>query len=268
MPTVKFYALNDEAINRNSLVRASKVDFEWFNRAKRELDAEYPPDKFPHYPPKIYKCPGISSIIGTGWILKTYIGFTIETNGDGESFKLQPDENYKKFANNVSDGSYVDVHLPHQLADFKKFRENELRTVFKVNCPWVVDIPEGYSLLMMPVAYSDETRFTAATGLLKGKQNLNVQLFWHCLNSKEHIPAGTPLNQFILIKNEHVDYTISKIEKGNTILKDIFDLILKRRGGNSYTDDEKQHIQHDLFNRNGIQTGNKSWDEVKLWDTK
>jgi hypothetical protein len=261
METLKFYALNDEAIKRESLVRASKINSEWVEKAKKELEEKYPSEKFPHYPPKITKCPGISSIMGTGWILKSYIGFTIETNGDGESFRLQPDENYKNFANNKADGNYIDAHLPYQLADFKKFHNHELKTVFKVNCPWVVDIPEGYSILMMPVAYSEEVRFTAATGLLRGKQYLNIQLFWHCLNSKEHVDAGTPLNQFILVKNEQIDYTMSAIESGNTILEDIIEFLKKRRGSGDYTEFEMGQYKTDSKNIGIIK------DRV-LWDTK
>lgn len=226
---IKFYALNDQAIERNSLVRSTDVSFDWVARAREITEQKYPIDKFPKYPPRTTKCPGIFSIMGTGWIQKSYIDFIIETNGDGESIKWYSlAEKQSKFDNAGPLKDYIESHPPGQLAEFKAFIPSTLKTVLKVQSPWVVDIPEGHSLLMMPIPYSDETRFTAAIGLLRGQQVLNVQLFWHCLNSRELIPAGTPLNQMILLKDEHIDYTISKLENDNSIYQEILDTIRKK----------------------------------------
>ena len=63
-------------------------------------------------------------------------------------------------------------------------------------------VPKGYRLLSMPVAYSDTNAFTAATGLLnEGIEALNVQLYWHNLNGETFVKKGTPICQYILIKN-------------------------------------------------------------------
>ena len=63
----------------------------------------------------------------------------------------------------------------------------------------------------MPIPYNDETRFVAATGLVKNKSWLNVQLFWNRINSKEIIKKGTPLCQYVLIKDNSVDYIIENV---------------------------------------------------------
>lgn len=211
---LKFYALNNEAIERNSLVRASEVSFDWVDRIREFLDKKYPISEFPKYPPRTTKCPGIFAIMGTGWILKSYVDFRLKTNGDGFTFKTIMTEDVTKFNSGKNSASYITNHPPEQLYQFKPTHIPTLQSVLKIQTPWMVDIPDGYALLMMPVPYSDETRFTAATGLLRGKQPLNVQVYWHCLNSEEYIPAGTPLNQMILIKDEKVEHSIELMEEG------------------------------------------------------
>ena len=106
---------------------------------------------------------------------------------------------------------------------FQEKTPNTLETVIKIQTPWFVEVPKGYSLLMMPLPYSDDKRFTAATGLLRGNQPLNVQVFWHCLNSEEIIPAGTPLNQMILIKDQSVGYEINYEPNSAKFITEKFD---------------------------------------------
>jgi len=208
---LKFYAHNDDAIKCNSLVPASKVTMKWLENAWEVVE------QLPKNIPLITRCPGIASVTSTGWILKSHTNFTIETNGDGESFNAS-----------VEEGPNIGRHVSEQMAIYRSSQPLTLRTIVKVYSPWVVDIPDGYSLLLMPIPYPDDYRFTAATGLLRGKQPINIQLFWHCLNSKEVVSKGTPLNQMILIKDEKLNYTISRIEEGNNISQEIEDNLRKR----------------------------------------
>lgn len=219
--------MNNEAIERESLVRASKVSFNWINSLRNFLDKKFPIEQFPKYPPRTTKCPGIFSIMGTGWITKSYVDFAIKTNGDGETFIAKLRENIHSFNNSRHLDNYVGNHPAEQLLQFKPHQTPTLKTVLKVHCPWMVDIPDGYSLLMMPIPYADENRFTAAVGLLRGVQPLNIQLYWHCLNSEELIQAGTPLNQMILIKDESMEYSIELLEKEGYTIYDEYQASLR-----------------------------------------
>ena len=197
------------------IVRSHEIEYNWVSNAKdfyrdKELES------------KTTRCPGIFSILGSGWIHRTYQDILIETNGDGHSFSASVREDQKQLAKGTHVGDYVSSHSPEQLQMFKPFTSETLASIIKIQSPWFVEIPEGYTLLMMPIPYADDTRFTAATGLLRGNQFLNVQLYWHCLNSKEIIPAGTPLNQMILIKDNKVDYTLSNIQYPKEFLEDKF----------------------------------------------
>ena len=77
----------------------------------------------------------------------------------------------------------------------------------------------------MPIPYLNNKHFTAAHGILDsdfGPAKLNVLLFWHTLNDKVMIPAGTPLCQYILVKKEKVNTIIRSFNK-----KDIHNMTLK-----------------------------------------
>ena len=104
-----------------------------------------------------------------------------------------------------------DTEFYNMLEKFKKFEKNTLTTIIKIQSPWYVTIPDGYSLLSMPVPYNDDSRFTAATGLLKGSNYLNIQLYWHRINSKEKIEKGTPLCYYLVMKDEIFTEEISEI---------------------------------------------------------
>ena len=56
----------------------------------------------------------------------------------------------------------------------------------------------------MPIPYNDENRLVSAAGILTGKQWLNVQMFVKAKSGRIEIKAGTPLQQYILIKNEDI----------------------------------------------------------------
>ena len=126
-------------------------------------------------------------------------------------------DNEKKLKNGDLLGDYISSHSKEQLQKFKPFLENTLHAIVKINSPWVVYIPDGYSLLSMPIPYNDDVRFTAATGFVKKMSFCNVQLYWHKLNSKELIKKGTPLCQYILVKDEEIDFEISKMTKKDII---------------------------------------------------
>jgi hypothetical protein len=81
--------------------------------------------------------------------------------------------------------------------------------MIKIQSPWMVEIPIGYKLLFMPIPYNDDNRFVAAHGILKGKNWLNIHLFWYKTNSKEFVKKGTPLCQYLLIREEEVDFVIN-----------------------------------------------------------
>ena len=215
---LKFKCFIEGVAEKMPIIPTKEHSFEWFQKA-REF---YSQNK--HLDFQTTRCPGIASIFTKGWIQKSYQDFVIKTNGDEESFAWESEIDQHIEVKGIFFGDYVSFHSADQLADFKKFPPGTLKTMIKIHSPWFVEIPKGYSLLVMPVPYSDESRFTAATGILKGNQFLNVQLYWHCLNSTEVVKAGTPLNQMLLIKDDVIAYDIETIEDASDYLREKWNL--------------------------------------------
>ena len=194
------------------LIPAKEVNFKWIDKAREFY-------KTNNHERKTTKCPGIFSVINTGWIHRTYMDVTIKTFGDGERVETTTQmDQLRATVQGKLIGEYVEFHPPYQYGDFRNDTPNTLRTIIKIQTPWWADIPKGYSLLMMPIPYNDDARFTASIGLLKGKQPLNIQLNWHCLNSTEVIKAGTPIGQMVLVKDEPDDYEIEIVEDAESFL--------------------------------------------------
>jgi hypothetical protein len=202
--SVVFKTFMPELVENMPIIKAGRHRYKWYEEALEELKNEKHPGGY------TAKCPGIISVNSTGWIQRAYQDFTIQTNGDTYSFGWQCDLDQSKTLHGDIISNYVDWHGPQQYWRYKQdsYDPNILKSLIKINSPWVVDIPEGYTLLCMPVPYNDDDRFVAACGILRGKSWLNIQLFWKCLNSTETIKAGTPLVQYILVKDNNVDFTM------------------------------------------------------------
>jgi len=160
---------------------------------------------------KTSKCPGIFSIMSKGWIQRAYQDIHIKTFEEDQLIEIRCnfDQRTSKYGKYI--GKYVSSHNPNQLTIHKKFQPSTSKIIIKIQSPWIAEIPKGYSLLMMPVAYNDAVHFTAATGLIKNTNFLNVQLYWHSPDKENVIEKGTPLNQMILIKDISNDFELEEI---------------------------------------------------------
>jgi hypothetical protein len=213
-PELKFVCLIPEVAKTMPIVSAGKVNYNWFRNATevfKKQKTNIPPGmSLPH----IARCPGIISISKNGWIQRSYQDILIHTNGDGVSFNWSTPLNQSKHSTEHEwNYDYVSLHDDKTLSIYQDLKPNTLKTIVKIQSPWIVYVPPGYQLLCLPIPYPDDNRFTAAIGILDGDQGpnfLNVQLFWHSLNSREIIPAGTPLAQYFLVKKEEIETTVDR----------------------------------------------------------
>jgi hypothetical protein len=172
------------------------------------------------------KCPGIMNVMNTGWVQYAYQDLTIKTFGDYSSYSWASEIDQEKLKYGEVMNQYLNIHTPDQLEKFKPFPIHTLHTIFRIQSPWYVYIPKGYALISMPIPYHDDNRFTPATGILKGENFLNIQLYWHRINSVEIIKKGTPLVQYILLKDEEIELELKEmtdkdVKKAVKILNDI-----------------------------------------------
>jgi len=209
---IKFKTLIPELIQTMPIIRANKINYAWYKRALEDL-------KSTKFPTATAKCPGIIAANARGWVQRTYQAIKITTKaGDLTYFNWGLEIDQKKLPLGNYMGNYIEWHTGDQLKKYKDFPPNTLHTILKINSPWMVEIPTGYSLLSIPIPYNDDIRFTAATGILKGPNWLNVQIFWHCLDGEEIIPAGTPIQQYILLRDEVVEEALEVVTTSEEFL--------------------------------------------------
>lgn len=224
-PKLEFVCLLPEVKQIMPIVPAKEISFEWTKKALSDYKSKIkdnPYERFTH----ISRCPGILGITKKGWVQRSWQDVVIKTNGDGKSFEWKTPINQAiTDADHNWKWDYVSHHPEELFSQYNKLNKNTLKTIIKIQSPWMVYIPKGYVLMSMPIPYPDNHVFTAATGFLDGDYGpnfLNVQMFWHELNGETFVPAGTPLCQYILIKKEKETYDVRDV---NT--KDITNLRLR-----------------------------------------
>ena len=202
---IQFKCYLPEVLDKYPITKISKKDFNWVKKAF---------DYYKNNPSDVQttRCPGIFSILETGWVQKAYQDIFIETNGDRESVVITTPYNQKNGLHGDILNDYVSWHPPKQLDVFKPMPSHTLKTLVKIQSPWKVVIPKDYYLLITSVPYNDEDVFTVAPGLLQGENFLNVQMFWHKLNGKHIIKKGTPLCYYLLIEKKKCEFKVSCIE--------------------------------------------------------
>ena len=156
------------------------------------------------------KCPGIFGVLQNGWILRTWQDLTIETNGDGITCNWTS-------AMSQAEMCRIDAfsfHPPSQLTDFLENWDGAIRQVLKFQTGWSCIVPKGYVLMEMPVAYSDDDRFEVLPGMhhVGGYTELNPQTKWKVKSGKTLIKAGTPIAQYMLVKQEEFDMTMRLVD--------------------------------------------------------
>lgn len=169
--------------------------------AKKELERSVEQNKIFHASAS-HLCSGIRGLIENSWILTLPFDLAITTNGDGISYEW---ETPVTFDNNTPP---VDSFYANQWADHVQIPKNTLKTLVKIHTGWFVKCPENYSLMQMPLDVIGENRFSPFSGPLIGSKNyqmLNVILYWHELNSKVILKAGTPLCLLTPCQNRHFD---------------------------------------------------------------
>lgn len=225
---LEFVSLLPEVTKIMPIIPASKQQYNWVKKAYENYkksdykDKNSNSDRFTH----VMRCPGMISLNNTGWIQRSWQDIIIETNGDGKTFEWRTPINQKIMDTDHGwKWDYISYHSEDNYGVYNTDKKN-IQSVVKVQSPWIVYVPKGYSLLCMPIPYPDNHDFTSCIGFLedadKGPNFLNVQMFWHVFDGATKIPAGTPLCQYILVKKDKVDSVVRGYEK-----KDIDNLRLR-----------------------------------------
>jgi hypothetical protein len=179
------------------------------NQLKHEKDPSCPFKKHRN----TARCDGIRDMISAGYLIRLHRDIRISTNGDGETYQFEILTSGIESKKEVLAG-----FSKNQYADFINIPENTLKTVLKINTPWLIETTD-YCFLQTHPSYFGEHRFTVVEGILdplKSRQ-INIILFWHILDGTEILRAGTPIAQLIPIHRKFLPKLELKLDKKNLI---------------------------------------------------
>jgi hypothetical protein len=219
-PTVVFEELVPGIKDLYPPILAVKLDRPWMNRMRDQY--KQVPKEERSMITHVARCPGIHKITGTGFIVRTWQDITIHTSENGTKchwdFAHHPSELAKTFYSHKQEDvcaplSEIEAH-PKELfsAFFDDWPKASCDFILKYNAPWLMHIPKGYNASYVPIPYSNETRFTILPGVVESEigpiTSLNVFLRWNVKEGSTLIPAGTPLYQLHVYKNEKINHSI------------------------------------------------------------
>lgn len=155
------------------------------------------------------KCPGLRDVMESGYIVTTWHDFTIETNEKGHEI-FYPSL-FEEFLKTVNLSHPKITTFDAKSGPMKIPTGNNYDQIFKIFIPYSFEIPKGYELLIMPVQYDDDPKFSACYGKCDGFQSdFNIHIFWHTKNGRVTIPAGTPLCQLVPIKKSSIGIEVKE----------------------------------------------------------
>jgi hypothetical protein len=200
-PKVKFLCSIEAALIAYPVEPINKAVPKWLETEAAEYSKDYKEINANTLSKTTFtKCKGIRELYKTGWVVRAWQDIYVDANDDG-SFEWRTKVNQSAY-NGVNE---VSAHSPDTFKHCPHL--SKYVPILKIQTPWVMDIPKGYSALQLPVAYQDNPLFTGVEGIYNrnfGLMDLTIQLFWHG-RGPQMIKAGTPLAHFILIKNEKIE---------------------------------------------------------------
>jgi hypothetical protein len=198
---IRFYTLEPPVLSLFPIVPSMTYK-------RNYLNFPPPPDKNIH---AVQTCPGILKLTSAGWIVPAPADFVIKTDNTRIAFEWREPWRFKS-GDHPDVAKYISIHGPAQAIPLLDDRDKTVNSIVKVETPWRVSASDDVILLILPVSYNNESRFSAAPGFLDPAYayNINIQLFWNVLEGEELVRAGTPLCQIIPMQKK--DLTISAFD--------------------------------------------------------
>lgn len=209
-PKYVFHHINEAIAEAHPILPISEVGMPWTDKSKKDFSAITKKFVNGGNQPATHRCSGIVNLMKTGWVLTAPMDVAVTTNGDGESLSWALPSN----PHHINGNGYISHFGPEHCADLIG-PPASLKSVLKLETNWTFHCTKGWGLLVLPLQYTGERRFTSSIGVLsnRGVNQLNAILFWHVMNGTTLIKAGTPLCQLFPIKLEETEAEVKEITK-------------------------------------------------------
>lgn len=199
-PKVEFYSYLRGLETAYPILPANRMQIDWRHDARdrtKALSKNYDADNHVG----THRCSGITQLTQVGWILTTWHDILIRTTGDGTTVHWAVPN--KGIVHALGNAEPLTLFHPHQYADLDgaQLPAQTVKSLVKVHSPWRFRISRGWGLMMVPLEYMSESRFTSAVGIINHRHadQLNAVLYWHVMKGETLVKAGTPLCQLIPI---------------------------------------------------------------------
>jgi len=149
----------------------------------------------------IKKCPPLIDAMAYGFLMPLTADLKLENGEFSWDSKIPVAGNLRNLTR-----SPIDYHDNVQVQGTPLFDDD--RFIIKFNNFWTMQLPPGYSLLVMHPANRADLPFTTITGLVDSDMYVDSFVHfparWNDMNFSGILPKGTPVAQCIPVKREHI----------------------------------------------------------------
>lgn len=147
-------------------------------------------------------CPAIQDLISEGFIIPLWSNFRFETINEDDNTVTH---NWYMSATALGNGSNMDnwisKHSSNQTVgmEYGKLAEG---TTLKINCPYVIEVPDNYSIYYYDPFYHFRKDIRCLSGIVDNDKFAEVNFPFEILKDNFYIDAGTPLIQCLVFKRD------------------------------------------------------------------
>jgi|DEB0MinimDraft_6_1074348.scaffolds.fasta_scaffold07445_3 hypothetical protein len=198
MPQVNIYPKNKEYENLLKLFpiqSANKFLPNWYKEMKIGSEKENNINA--------KNCPAIQDLITTGFVIPLWSNLRFETINEDDNTITH---NWFMSATGLGNGSNMDEWISkHDFGqtigmDYGKLAEG---STLKINCPYVIEVPDGYSIYYYDPFYHFRKDIRCLSGIVDNDKFGEVNFPFEILKDNFYIEAGTPLIHCIVFKRDN-----------------------------------------------------------------
>jgi len=184
----------------------------------------------------IKTCPSFVDWFTTGVILPAWCDM---------SFKYDKESNQWWAQAGIGEYYTIKAHPQDQMLDYMdyKHRGDKAQLIFKLNCPWFLKTPKGYSTLQLPLFYHADRDWQIAAGMWDSWNShaLSQQLFYFGDGEEVIIKKGDPLVHYMTFKKNKTNFVYRFMKK-----RDVYNIEAAQTRINSKSGGGLQAISDEL----------------------
>lgn len=151
----------------------------------------------------VKQCPSFTDFFSQGYIIPAW-----------QDIELKYDKNKKYYEYKTASIIFpnVEKHDNDQFLNHVDAQVNgtSIDFIFKLDSPWKVITPKGYSILQIPLFYHFDNKFSALPGIIDSDilHDINIQITYPAETPELFIKRGTPLAMLIPFKREKYKFEV------------------------------------------------------------